>query len=141
LAVQLDKTVTLNANCLLLRRDGFEATIEDSASALHNRAGQVIGAVAVFHYVSAARAMSLQLSQYDFLTDLPNRLLMNDRLSQAISAARRRDERLAVLFVDLDRFKLVNDVLGHAMGDQVLQSVAERLVTAVRTSDTVSRRR
>jgi diguanylate cyclase (GGDEF)-like protein/PAS domain S-box-containing protein len=139
LAVQLNKTVELTPNCVLVRRDGFEAAIEDSASAIHTRGGQVIGAVVVFRYVSAARALSLQIAQHDFLTDLPNRMLLNDRLTQAISFARRRGNHLAVLFVDLDRFKLVNDSLGHAIGDQLLQSVAERLVTCVRSSDTVSR--
>jgi diguanylate cyclase (GGDEF)-like protein/PAS domain S-box-containing protein len=139
LAVQLNKTVELTPNCVLVRRDGFEAAIEDSASAIHARGGQVIGAVVVFRYVSAARALSLQIAQHDFLTDLPNRMLLNDRLTQAISFARRRANHLAVLFVDLDRFKLVNDSLGHAIGDQLLQSVAERLVTCVRSSDTVSR--
>jgi diguanylate cyclase (GGDEF)-like protein/PAS domain S-box-containing protein len=139
LAVQLNKTVELTPNCVLVRRDGFEAAIEDSASAIYDRGGQVIGAVVVFHYVSAARAMSLQIAQHDFLTDLPNRMLLNDRLTQAIAFARRRGNHLAVLFVDLDRFKLINDSLGHAIGDQLLQSVAERLVTCVRSSDTVSR--
>jgi diguanylate cyclase (GGDEF)-like protein/PAS domain S-box-containing protein len=139
LAVQLNKTVALTPNCILVRRDGFEAAIEDTASAIHDRGGQVIGAVVVFHYLSAARALSLQIAQHDFLTELPNRMLLNDRLAQAISFARRRGNHLAVLFVDLDRFKPVNDSLGHAIGDQLLQSVAERLVTCVRSSDTVSR--
>ena len=75
--------------------------------------------------------MSLQaiyLAQHDFLTDLPNRMLLNDRLTQAIALARRHGHRLAVLFLDLDRFKHVNDSLGHVIGDALLQSVARRLV-------------
>ena len=102
----------------------------------------MIGAVIVFKDVSKARAMSLQavyLAQHDFLTDLPNRMLLNDRLTQAIALAQRHGQRLAVLFLDLDRFKHVNDSLGHAIGDTLLQSVARRLVTCVRRSDTVSR--
>jgi diguanylate cyclase (GGDEF)-like protein/PAS domain S-box-containing protein len=141
-AIQLDRIVGLTPNCLLVRHDGFETAIEDSASPIHDRKGQVIGAVIVFKDVSEARALSLQavhLAQHDFLTDLPNRMLLSDRLTQAIALARRHGERLAVLFLDLDRFKHVNDSLGHAVGDMLLQSVARRLVSCVRSSDTVSR--
>jgi diguanylate cyclase (GGDEF)-like protein/PAS domain S-box-containing protein len=141
-AMQLNGIVGLTPNCLLVRRDGAETAIEDSASPIHDRAGHVIGAVMVFHDVSAARALSLQaihLAQHDFLTDLPNRMLLNDRLTQAIAAARRHNHRLAVLFLDLDHFKHVNDSLGHGIGDTLLQSVARRLAECVRSSDTVSR--
>jgi len=142
LAVQQGKTVPLPSNCILIRRDGFESPIADSAAPIHDRGGQITGAVIVFRDVSVERAMSLQLShmaQYDVLTDLPNRTLLNDRLTQAIASARRHDTGLAVLFVDLDRFKQINDSFGHAMGDALLQSVAHRLLACVRTSDTVSR--
>jgi len=141
-AVQLDRIVGLTPNCLLVRRDGRETAIEDSASPIHDRGGQVIGAVIVFKDVSEVRAMSMQavyLAQHDFLTDLPNRMLLNDRLTQAVSLARRRGLSLAVLFLDLDRFKHVNDSLGHVIGDTLLKSVARRLATCVRSSDTVSR--
>jgi diguanylate cyclase (GGDEF)-like protein/PAS domain S-box-containing protein len=141
-AVQENKTVWMKANRILIRRDGFEAAIEDSAAPIHDRGGNVTGAVMVFHDVSAARAMSLQLShlaEHDFLTGLPNRLLLNDRLTQAISLSRRHGSQLAVLFLDLDRFKNINDSLGHDIGDQLLQSVALRLASCVRRSDTVSR--
>ncbi len=79
------------------------------------------------------------LAHHDVLTDLPNRILLQDRLSQAIELARRQGRQLAVMFMDLDQFKHINDSLGHAVGDQLLQSAAQRLVGCVRQSDTVSR--
>jgi len=142
LAVRENKTVTLTANCILIRRDGYESPIEDSAAPIHDRGGNITGAVIVFHDVSAARRMSLQLShlaQHDSLTDLPNRLLLKDRLQQAITMAKRHGYRIAVLFMDLDRFKHINDSLGHVIGDQLLKAVAARLESCVRESDTVGR--
>ena len=95
-----------------------------------------------FRDVTAARAKSLEMShlaQHDVLTDLPNRVLFNDRLTQAIALAERQGKQLAVMFVDLDHFKKINDSLGHEVGDKLLRSVAERLRACVRRSDTVSR--
>jgi len=89
----------------------------------------------VARYRSDSRFQGL----HDSLTRLPNRLLFNDRLQSAIAEAGRSGEQFAVLFVDLDRFKTINDSLGHATGDQVLSSVAKRLRASVRASDTVSR--
>ncbi|HEV2112254.1 MAG TPA: EAL domain-containing protein, partial [Gammaproteobacteria bacterium] len=80
-----------------------------------------------------------QLAHYDNLTGLPNRALLRDRLGQAIHDAKRRDAKLAVLFLDLDRFKTVNDSLGHETGDRLLQAVAARLRESMRDSDTISR--
>lgn len=141
-AMQKNESVDLGANCLLIRRDGMELAIEDAATPVHNRAGQVVGGMIQFHDVSASRTMALKMShlaQHDFLTDLPNRIVLNDRLTQAITRAQRERSQLAVLFLDLDRFKHINDSLGHHLGDQLLQSVAERLLACVRGSDTVSR--
>jgi diguanylate cyclase (GGDEF)-like protein/PAS domain S-box-containing protein len=142
LAIRQDHTVVLAANSILIRRDGHECAIEDSAAPIRDRDGQVTGAVIVFHDVSGSRKVLLEMShraQHDALTDLPNRALFNDRLTQAISLARRNRTHLAVLFFDLDRFKAINDSLGHAVGDQLLQSAAVRLSACIRKSDTVSR--
>jgi diguanylate cyclase (GGDEF)-like protein/PAS domain S-box-containing protein len=135
--------VTANCiNCILVRPDGFKLGIEITVTPIHDHDGTSTGAVVVFRDVSVARATSLEmthLAQHDFLTDLPNRMLFNDRLKQAISLAVRQSKQLAVMFVDLDHFKKINDSLGHGVGDKLLQSVAERLVTCVRRTDTVSR--
>jgi diguanylate cyclase (GGDEF)-like protein/PAS domain S-box-containing protein len=142
LAIQGNKTVGLSANCVLVRRDGYESAIEDSAAPIHDRSGLVTGGVIVFHDVSMSRAMTEQMSylaQHDVLTNLPNRVLLKDRLTQAIAASQRHGTRIAVLFLDLDGFKHINDSLGHAIGDKLLQSVAKRLLVCVRSSDTVSR--
>jgi diguanylate cyclase (GGDEF)-like protein/PAS domain S-box-containing protein len=142
LAIRENKPVALTPNCILLRSDGVEAAIEDSAAPIHDRRGQVTGAVMVFHDVSMARAMTLKMSylaQHDGLTALPNRVLLHDRLVEAIALSKRHQRQLAVLFVDIDRFKRINDSLGHGIGDRLLQSVAHRLLECVRSSDTVSR--
>jgi diguanylate cyclase (GGDEF)-like protein/PAS domain S-box-containing protein len=142
LVIKTDRTLHLAEGCILIRRDGVEAAIEDSTAPIHDREGRVTGAVMVFHDVTQARALTQKmthLAQFDFLTDLPNRQLLNDRLTQAITAARRNCQALAILFVDVDRFKHVNDSLGHLIGDKLLLSIAQRLVAGVRGSDTISR--
>jgi diguanylate cyclase (GGDEF)-like protein/PAS domain S-box-containing protein len=141
-AIEENRIVALAENSVLVRRDGAEAAIEDSTAPIHDRHGRVTGAVMVFHDASATRALSnkmIHLAQHDSLTDLPNRTFFSTRLTEAIAKAHRYRRKLAVLYLDVDRFKYVNDSLGHVIADRVLQSVASRLRTSVRASDMVSR--
>jgi diguanylate cyclase (GGDEF)-like protein/PAS domain S-box-containing protein len=122
------------------RKDGSSFPIEIMLSPLKSAEGILV--TAAIRNVSVARAMSLQithLAEHDFLTGLPNRTLVNDRIIQAIAGSQRHGKKVAVLFLDLDGFKHINDSLGHPIGDKLLQSIANRLVTCVRGSDTISR--
>ncbi|HEY0342202.1 MAG TPA: diguanylate cyclase, partial [Steroidobacteraceae bacterium] len=136
------EAVALTRNGLLLRRNGTEAAVEGSVAPIHNRRGHLIGAVIAFHDVSAAHASSLRMSflaQHDGLTNLPNRVLCGERLAEAIVLAGRHRRKLAVLHLDVDRFKHINDSLGFDIGDRLLQSMATQLHDCVRSVDTVSR--
>jgi len=129
-------------NCVLVRRDGSDVAIDNEVSPIRDREGHAAGAVIVFRDVTLARAMTEEMAYaaaHDFLTGLPNRMLLNDRIAQAIATASRNGKQLAVLFLDMDGFKHINDSLGHPVGDKLLQSIATRLVGCVRASDTVSR--
>ena len=109
---------------------------------VRNDAGIVINFIAIFSDISERKLAQDRiqlLAHYDVLTGLPNRLLFNDRLEQALISAQRNQTTVALLFLDLDRFKNINDTLGHDAGDQLLQAAAERLLTCVREQDTVSR--
>ena len=93
----------------------------------------------MFVELNIARERARQLATYDQLTGLANRSLFSDRLDQAVASARRNNQKLAVLFIDLDRFKLVNDTLGHVAGDALLRSTAQRIGSCLRKSDTGAR--
>jgi diguanylate cyclase (GGDEF)-like protein/PAS domain S-box-containing protein len=142
LVLEQKQPMGMTAGIMLVRRDGSNVAIEDSAAPILDPDGQISGAVVVFHDVSEARAMAMRmayLAQHDSLTRLPNRLLLSDRIAQAISLADRSGNAIALMFLDLDHFKYINDSLGHAAGDQLLQMVAQRLSACVRNTDTVSR--
>jgi diguanylate cyclase (GGDEF)-like protein/PAS domain S-box-containing protein len=142
MVLQQNKPMGLTAGTLLIQRDGGEVVIEDSAAPIQDSSGNINGAVIVIHDVTAAKAMAMKmayLAQHDFLTNLPNRVLLSDRITQAIKWCERNGKSFSLLFLDLDSFKIINDTLGHEIGDKLLISVAQRLGGCIRRSDTVSR--
>ena len=125
------------------RRKSGELYVEWlSISAVYDHKGAVTHYVGIFSDITVrkqAEERMVHLAHYDALTDLPNRVLLMDRLNQLTKAAQRRKSKVAVVFIDLDRFKEVNDSLGHDAGDLLLQTVAKRFSNAVRDEDTVAR--
>jgi diguanylate cyclase (GGDEF)-like protein/PAS domain S-box-containing protein len=124
------------------RRDGSRVDISLTASPIYDAAARVVGASIIGHDITDRRRLERELARlatHDALTGLPNRVLLVDRLSQALARSVRHSRPLAVLFVDLDRFRLVNADLGYVVGDAVLAEVAERLRDTVAPGDTVAR--
>lgn len=138
----VSETGTWNGEMWNRRKNGEFYVEWLSISAVYDHKGAVAHYVGIFSDVTVrkqAEERIVHLANYDALTDLPNRVLLMDRLNQLTKAAQRRKSKVAVVFIDLDRFKEVNDSLGHAAGDLLLQTLAKRLSDAVRDEDTVAR--
>src|SRR5690606_11199826 len=137
------RTVGLSSNVVLWHRNGSSLAIQDSAAPIQDRSGRVIGAVMVFHDVSQERQLHRKLSYYashDSLTGFINRREFEERLSAALRAVKSEAaEPHALLYLDLDQFKVVNDTCGHAAGDLLLRQLAEILKVRVRTADVIAR--
>ncbi len=126
---------------VLVAKNGIHVTVEGSFSCTFEN-GKPAGIWGICRDITARKEAQEQLhhmAHHDMLTDLPNRLTFHDRLSQAKALVSREKQKLAILFLDLDRFKTINDTLGHDIGDQMLQEAANRLQSCIRASDTVAR--
>jgi diguanylate cyclase (GGDEF)-like protein/PAS domain S-box-containing protein len=141
-AMQAQGIIRLAPDSMLSRPDGTELAVEDSAAPILDDSGQLTGAVVVFRDRRLSRESTekmAHLARHDALTGLPNRLAFTEYFEQAIRLAKRHRRRLALLFIDLDRFKLLNDHHGHSAGDKALQQLARALEGWVRDTDLVGR--
>lgn len=128
LVINYGITSGLPNHTVLISKNGTEYDIEDSAAAIKDKDGNITGSVLVFHDVSEAHAIAEKmtyLAEHDFLTGLPNRMLLNDRVNQAINIAIRAKNKIALMFLDFDHFKKINDTLGHEVGDKLLKQVSK----------------
>ncbi len=126
----------------ILCKDGFKKHIEISSSLIRDFSGKPIGFRGIARDIDErkkAESTIFHMAYHDTLTGLPNRMLFNDRLNMVISTAQRNNRKFAVMMLDLDGFKLVNDLLGHDIGDLLLQNAGYRLRSHLRKSDTVAR--
>ncbi|MBY0578441.1 MAG: EAL domain-containing protein [Burkholderiales bacterium] len=138
LALRKSGIVRSGNNLLMIRKDGSEFSIDESAAPISDKTGEVVGAVVAFHDITGNNTLLWQAS-HDALTGLLNRVLLHDRLVHSMASVKRQGKILAVLFLDLDGFKSVNDNLGHPVGDMLLKEVAFRLKAVVRAEDTTAR--
>ena len=126
----------------IIRKNGATGYVESAVSLLKGRDGKTVGFRGLSRDVTERKLLEEKLAEMatrDFLTGLPNRVLLNDRFQLAVAEAHRAGQLLAVMSLDLDRFKLVNDTMGHNAGDELLRCVASRLISTLRSTDTVAR--
>ena len=137
------RVITLPENSVLITKNGEEVPIQDSAAPIRDRIGNIIGSVMVFHDVSKESRLFRQLSyqaSHDTLTGLINRREFENRLAGALDAIRdNAEETHALLYVDLDQFKVVNDTFGHTAGDALLRQLSETIQTQIRSTDVLAR--
>ncbi|MEG4106425.1 diguanylate cyclase domain-containing protein [Microcoleus sp. S13_C5] len=136
------RIVGLAKDTILIARDGTEYPIKDSAAPIRDRQGQIIGAVIVFHDVTESRNLARQLSweaSHDALTGLINRRAFEQRLMEAIASVQDSNQQHALCYLDLDKFKVVNDTAGHCAGDELLRQITTLLQKGVRANDTLAR--
>ncbi|MCH7536398.1 MAG: EAL domain-containing protein [Proteobacteria bacterium] len=142
IAIRRDRAIKSVRPTLLIRRDGNELYIESTASPIRDGKGIVTGGVLVFHDVSESRELNRRLSyhaSHDILTGLVNRSEFENRLERALKSARARETSYALLYLDLDQFKIVNDSCGHSAGDALLGQLGALLKSKIRWRDTLAR--
>ncbi len=141
--IESGEVLNLPENCILITKDGKEIAIGDNVAPIRDQNGNITGTVLIFQDITKRKQTEAQLIRnafYDGLTALPNRVLFLDRLKQTIERSKRRsDYYFAVLFLDLDGFKEINDRFGHGIGDDFLVAIARRLESCLRSGDTVAR--
>jgi diguanylate cyclase (GGDEF)-like protein/PAS domain S-box-containing protein len=136
------KGKSINEEWVKFADDGSSVLLEITKVPMLDESGSLIGVLGIAHDITARKsdeAHIQNLAHFDQLTGLPNRILLNDRVTYLLNMAQRKNESLAVMFLDLDHFKNINDTLGHSIGDQVLIEVANRIKEALRDQDTVAR--
>ena len=141
-SIRRDRAIKSVRPTLLIRRDGNELYIESTASPIRDGKGSVTGGVLVFHDVSESRELNRRLSyhaSHDILTGLVNRREFENRLERALKSARARETSYALLYLDLDQFKIVNDSCGHSAGDALLGQLGALLKSKIRWRDTLAR--
>ncbi|MCJ7592008.1 MAG: EAL domain-containing protein [Woeseiaceae bacterium] len=141
-SIRRDRAIKSVRPTLLIRRDGNELYIESTASPIRDGKGSVTGGVLVFHDVSESRELNRRLSyhaSHDILTGLVNRREFESRLERALKSARARETSYALLYLDLDQFKIVNDSCGHSAGDALLGQLGALLKSKIRWRDTLAR--